>query len=267
MMGIAECQNDFLLAQSWMEVKAAPPKKNVLGVIPARWKSSRFPGKPLELIGDKPMIWHVYQRCIESKIFTKILIATDSKEIYQLCNHLSLNVEMTSDKHQDCLDRVAEVSSWHPYDVVVCVQGDEPFMPPTAIRDVTQAVQDGVQAACGCACIHEPRDVIDTNIPKVVRNEKGYAMYLSRQPIPYPKGVMNFPYLYQVCVYAFHPRMLRWFINTSRGFIEEAESIGLIRFIEHNIPVKMVKVPPSPISVDTPADLKRAREYYEAHRV
>ena len=255
-----ECQTEYLIGY---HDKYCDNNK-VLGVIPARWKSSRFPGKPLELIGDKPMIWHVYKQCVIADCFHHVLIATDDSRIMDVCSNLHIPYRMTKDTHRDCLDRVAEVSASMPeYNIVVCIQGDEPFIDPYAIQKVLLAVLDGGDdAACGCAEITNPLEVVATNVPKVVVDESGYAMYLSRQPVPYPKGYMNFPYLSQVCVYAFRPEILQWFVNTKRGLVEEAESIGLIRFIEHGIPVKMVKVPASPVSVDTPADLKRAREYY-----
>lgn len=267
---VSECQTEYL--SGWEKFNAPYPipqervlgaKPSVLGVIPCRWKSSRFPGKPLVDIGGKPMLWHVYQRVLEADCCHHITVATDDEQIYEACRDLGLHCLHTGD-HATGTDRVAEVSRRLPHDIILNIQGDEPFITPHSIRLVTHAVIQGASVSCGCAVTEDPSDLIDSTVPKVVMAPDGRAIYLSRSPIPYPKK-RCIPYYVQVCVYAFTPESLRWFAAQPMTPQEEVEGIELNRFMFHGREVQMVVVDKSPVSVDTPADLALARAYWEAH--
>jgi len=244
-----ECQAD---ACDWERART-------LGIIPARWGSTRFPGKVLADIGGKPMLWHVYQRCLEAKCLHEIMVASDDGRVMEACRELEIPAVLTSQTHRDCIDRVAEVARREPAALYVCIQGDEPCISPEAIRRVKAVGLTESLPVCGCAVITDPADLVDVTVPKVVLGSGDRAIYLSRSPVPYLHS-RSVPYRSQVCVYAFHADDLLWFANTPAGPLEQAERIGLLRFLEHHVPVKMVDVPASPVAVDTMADLERARE-------
>ena len=231
----------------------------ILGVIPARWASSRFPGKPLAEIAGKPMLWHVYQRCVEANCLDRIVVATDDERIALACQQYGIESLMTLRSHATGTDRVAEVALRLGPDLVVNIQGDEPLIAPEAIRLVTRALVDGPHGVTnGYAELTDPADFVDTTVPKVVLRSDNTALYLSRAPIPYPKARIG-PYYFQVCAYGFHSEALSWFATTTPGYVERMEGIELLRFLEGGRPVKMVQVPPSPVAVDSPEDLERAR--------
>ena len=232
----------------------------ILAVIPARWASTRFPGKPLALIGDKPMVWHVYQRCFEAECFDRIVVATDDRRIEEACKRLKLDVVMTKTCHPTGTDRVAEVAAGNPADLYVNVQGDEPFVAREALEAVVDAAQRELMPVNACAKITDPADFVDVTVPKVVVKADWTALYLSRSPVPYPKIRSWWACYQQVCVYGFDRVDLEWFVRQPQGPVEQSEGIELLRFLEHGRDVRMVEVPASPVAVDTMADLERARE-------
>lgn len=227
-------------------------------MIPTRWGSTRLPGKALADIGGKPMVWHVYQRCLESKCLDRIVVATDDERIRQACESLGLGVIMTADSHPTGTDRVAEVATQIQADCYVNVQGDEPCVAPEAIRAVVECAKVELMPVNACALITDPADLVDVTVPKVVVSADWIAVYLSRSPVPYPRRRAR-PCYQQVCVYAFDRDDLAWFQKQPVGPVEETEGIELLRFLEHRRPVRMVEVPASPVAVDTPEDLERAR--------
>lgn len=230
----------------------------ILGVIPARWASSRFPGKPLAEIAGKPMLWHVYQRCVEAACLDRIVVATDDERISDACTHYSLDWTMTQAYHPTGTDRVAEVATHIPAEYYINVQGDEPLVAPSAISAIVEARRSGRLPTNGCAEITDLADLIDITVPKVVVAPDWTAIYLSRWAIPYPKSRTT-PHYSQVCVYGFDRGDLEWYARTPPGPLELAEGIEVLRFLEHGRDVHIVKVPPSLVAVDTPADLERAR--------
>lgn len=233
----------------------------ILGVIPARWASTRFPGKPLAPIGDRPMVWHVYQRCLEADCLGHIVVATDDRRIQQACRRFKLDVVMTKTSHPTGTDRVAEVASQIAAELYVNVQGDEPFVAAEGIRAVVHAARTELMPVNACAAITDPADLVDVTVPKVVVSADWTALYLSRSAVPYPKRRAGHHYQ-QVCVYGFDRADLDWFVRQPPGVIEQAEDIELLRFLEHGRDVRMVEVRASPVAVDTPADLVRAQVIY-----
>lgn len=235
-------------------------------VIPCRYQSSRFAGKPLELIGDKPMMWHVYQRAAEAASIDEVYIATDSGEIATACDELGLKWIMTSERHLTGTDRVAECARKLDADVIVNVQGDEPFILPASIDAVTEALLQssisGLAATNGYGIIDSEDDMNDAGVVKVIFSASSLALAYSRLPIPlaFRKEASRYR---QLGLYAFHKDALEFFAATKQGPVEESESVEMYRFIEHDKPVLMVQVEESGVAVDTPADLYKARQIYD----
>lgn len=235
----------------------------IIGIIPARYKSSRFPGKPLCDIHGKPMIWWVYQAAKKVTTFDEVYVATDDDKIRAACKSFSFKVVMTSDRHPTGTDRVGEVAKKIKAELYVNIQGDEPLLEPITIE---QAILPFIKGKLDFSVtnlmteIKKPAELIDVNVPKVAVNEKGNAIFLSRFPIPYPKVTSKIRYFKQVCVYAFTPAALNKFCVLKRGALECSEDIELLRFIENGINVRMIEIKQKPMSVDTPNDLELVRE-------
>ena len=237
----------------------------IIGVIPCRYQSSRFPGKSLALINGKPMMWHVYQRALESNVLDEVYIATDDERIVKVANEHNLKTVMTSDKHETGTDRVAEVASQIQADYYINIQGDEPFIEPEAIKLVAQAIIDCdnplVQAANAYTSMQDISDVVDTNTVKVVMDVNQRALAYSRQPIPYPKA-NTAKYSKQLGLYAFKQSGLQVFSENLPASLEKVEGIEMYRLLEHGYSIQMVKTNDVSISVDTPSDLKRVQKKF-----
>tara|TARA_B100002052_G_scaffold296717_1_gene325772 strand:+ start:736 stop:1467 length:732 start_codon:yes stop_codon:yes gene_type:complete len=239
----------------------------VVGIVPCRYNSSRFPGKPLANIHGKPMMWHVFQRARESECFDNVYIATDDLRIKQTCDELGLEVLMTRDDHFTGTDRVAECMGLVDADVYVNIQGDEPMIELEAITTVTQALLEcddpRVMASNAYVPFVATADVIDTNNVKVVLSANDHALFYSRQPIPYPKSSTP-KYYRQLGLYAFRKSGLQVFAEHAPGPAEQAEGVEMIRFLEFGYKVLMVEVEDNSIPVDTEADLARVVEMMSA---
>lgn len=237
-------------------------------VIPCRYQSSRFEGKPLALIGGKPMMWHVYQQASKAASIDEVHIATDDERIAVACREHGMNYLMTGNHHLTGTDRVAECAHMLDADVIVNVQGDEPFILPESIDAVTRALLgseiSGLAATNGYGIIDSTEDVNDQGVVKVIFSTSGIALSYSRLPIPlaFRKPTKHHR---QLGLYAFHREALEFFAATPQGPIEESESVEMYRFVEHDKPVLMVGVEESGIAVDTPADLYKARQFFENH--
>lgn len=237
----------------------------IIGVIPARYKSSRFPGKPLADICGKPMVWWVYQQAIKVKELDEVYVATDDERIENVCKELGINVMMTSDKHPTGTDRIGEVARKIPADLYVNIQGDEPMLEPEIIRAAIMPFYNDpdLQVTNLMAEITNPVDVVNFTVPKVITNEEDIGIYLTRSTAPYPKGSIQYKYYKQVCVYGFKPEALQFYCNSSRGKIEKIEDIEILRFIEAGYRVQYVEVESNSIAVDTYNDLNRVRSAVE----
>lgn len=235
-------------------------------IIPCRFQSSRFEGKPLATIGGKPMMWHVYQQVAKASSIEVAYIATDSAEIGKACDELGMRWIMSSDRHLTGTDRVAECARKLDADVIVNVQGDEPFILPESIDAVTNALLEsplqGLAATNGYGIIDSEEDANDQGVVKVILSASSLALAYSRLPIPLAFR-NRAPHCRQLGLYAFHKVALEFFAQTKQGPVEQAESVEMYRFIEHDKPVLMVQVEESGIAVDTPADLFKARQIYE----
>lgn len=233
----------------------------IVGVIPARYQSSRFPGKPLVDICGKPMIWWVYQQCLKVPEIDEVYVATDDVRIEEACRKLDIRVIMTSQNHRTGTDRVGEVSRKIPADLYLNIQGDEPLIDPAVISQAIHPFLTDKELLVTnlMTPITDPVEVINGTIPKVITNDQGIGIYLTRSPSPYPKGSITYQYFKQTCVYGFRPEALEFFCDTPRGRVEKIEDIEILRFIENGRRVQYVEVASDNIAVDTPNDLEKVR--------
>lgn len=234
----------------------------IIGVIPARYKSSRFEGKPLADICGKPMIWWVYQQAIKVKEFEAVYVATEDERIKIACEDLGVNVIMTSDEHKTGTDRIGEVARKINADLYVNIQGDEPMIEPETIIEAIKPFYDNkeLQVSNLMTVIKDPVDVVNFTVPKVITNKDGIGIYLTRSAAPYPKGSIDYSYYKQVCVYGFTPEALEFYCNSPRGKVESIEDIEILRFIESGYKVQFIEVDSDTVAVDTPNDLEKVRK-------
>ncbi|WP_028505920.1 3-deoxy-manno-octulosonate cytidylyltransferase [Ruminococcus sp. FC2018] len=237
----------------------------IIGVIPARYKSSRFPGKPLADICGKPMIWWVYQQCKKVDDFHEVYVATDSQEIFDVCMSLNIEVIMTSESHKTGTDRIGEVARRIPADLIVNIQGDEPLLESSTIKAAIEPFYNNshLQVSNLMTKIKDPVDLVNCTVPKVLTNKDGIGVFLTRTTAPYPKGSIDYSYYKQVCVYGFKPEALNFYcdygIKYGKAKLEAIEDIEILRFIENGYKVQYVEVDSETVAVDTPNDLERVR--------
>lgn len=242
----------------------------ILGVIPARYKSSRFPGKPLVDICGKPMIWWVYQQCKKVEDFDEVCVATDDDRIFRVCQELGIEVVMTSESHKTGTDRIGEVARKKNADLIVNIQGDEPLLEPATIKAAISPfyADPTLQVSNLMTKIKNPVDVVNFTIPKVITNKDGIGIYLTRATAPYPKGNLDYSYYKQVCVYGFRPEALDFFCDYGEKYgkakIESIEDIEILRFIENGYRVQYIEVDSETVAVDTPNDLEKVRAIVDA---
>lgn len=241
----------------------------IIGVIPARYKSSRFPGKPLADICGKPMIWWVYNQAKKVKDFDEVYVATDDELIEKTCKEHNINVVMTSEKHKTGTDRIGEVARKLPADLYVNIQGDEPLIEPETIVQAIKPFYEnpGLQITNLMTKINDPVDVINFTVPKVITNAENIGIYLTRSTAPYPKGRLDYSYYKQVCVYGFKPEALEFYCNSPRGKIESIEDIEILRFIENGYRVQYIEVDSNTIAVDTQNDLAKVNKYIKDNNI
>ena len=236
---------------------------NVLGVIPARYQSSRMPGKPLADICGKPMIWWVYQEVKKSKLLSRVVVATDDVRIKDKCEELSMDVLMTSDKHDTPTSRIAEVSHMIEADYYLTIMGDEPLVNVNSLELVIPKEIKKEYVAALSNRLTNPADVIDFSNQKVVTNYAGKTLMISRSPIPYPKGSLDIVYKKVTGVQLFSKDALEFYSRTEKSSLEIAEENDLMRFVENGIDVMMIESPFKTVSVDTPKDLELVRREIE----
>jgi 3-deoxy-manno-octulosonate cytidylyltransferase (CMP-KDO synthetase) len=237
-------------------------KVKVVAVIPARYKSSRFEGKPLQEICGKPMVWWVYQEAKKVKSFERVIVATEDQRIVDACNELGMEVMMTADTHPTGTDRVAEVAQKVDADLYVIIMGDEPLIS----AEDEQALVDSISGVADADAImltekfKNPVDVVNTTTIKLAINNNKELVFMSRMPIPYPKAALGYSYYKNIGCYALRKEALDFFLKTKPGCIEEAEEIELLRLLENRKKVLTVLVDSESMAVDTPKDLERIRK-------
>jgi len=234
----------------------------VLGVIPARYKSSRFEGKPLADILGKPMIQHVYERAIRARSFDLIVVATDDERIYEAVKKFGGEVVMTSPDCPTGTHRVAEVAKDVECEIVANIQGDEPLLEPEMLDSIVQPLlEDPSIPVCTLVQrITNEEDFRNPNVVKVIVDRQGFAMYFSRAPIPGNKDLSwnpEAPMFRHIGLYAYRKEALMWFVKTPPAPFESAEGLEQLRFLEHGFKIKVVETEHTTIGVDTPADLEK----------
>ncbi len=268
-------------------------------IIPSRYQSSRFPGKPLSLLLKKPMVQHVYERSRAARLIHDVFVATDSKPIYDAVQGFGGNAIMTSDTHASGTDRIAEAASMLigkglAADVIVNVQGDEPMIMPEMIDEVV-SLMDDEKASIGTLVkrIADPSEVDDPNVVKAVFNDAGYALYFSRSPIPYHRelfsseeyqraraeaqkrgsaegkeispelatsGTSGLVMFKHIGVYAYRTDVLMRFSKLSPSCLEQIEKLEQLRALENGISIKVKETIYETIGVDTPMDLEKVEK-------
>ena len=238
--------------------------RKAAGIIPARFQSSRFPGKPLALIQGKPMIQWVYESVKKSALLSRFIIATDDKRIQQAAAGFGAEVFMTSAGHPSGTDRVAEVAGQLDTPIVINIQGDEPLVQGKMIDALVEVLQDdSIPIASLMTRRTDLGGMQDPNRVKVVVDERGYALYFSRSAVPY--GAKDFYFLH-VGIYGYQKDFLRELIRMRVSRLETAERLEQLRILEAGFKIKMVEVPYSVLSVDTPEDIIKVEEFLKRNK-
>ena len=239
----------------------------VIGIIPARYGSTRFPGKPLALIAGKPLIRHVVERCQQAKSLAEVIVATDDTRIWEVAQSFC-RAEMTAPDHPSGSDRIAEVAARCTCDAVVNIQGDEPLIDPAVIDAVAGALAQA-EMSTAATPIKAPAEYDNPNVVKVVVNAAGSALYFSRRTIPYLRDAANssvseqmaaFPFLKHLGIYGYRRDALLRLVKFPVSPLERAEKLEQLRALENGIRIAVVKVAYDSVGVDVPADVKRVEQ-------
>lgn len=231
----------------------------VVGVIPARYGSSRFPGKPLADICGKPMLWWVYQQAKKVQELEDVCVATDDSRVAELCEKYGMNYLMTGE-HSTHIARVHELSTKIDADFYVNVNGDEPLIEPETIRAIIpDAPSDAPKVYGLMKILRDPVELIDPTNIKVATNKDGVALYISRAPIPHPYKTILFEYKKAIGVECWNKAALELFVNSEPGQMEVIEDLVALRFFENGCPMHYTLVESNSLSVDTPKDLEKVR--------
>jgi 3-deoxy-manno-octulosonate cytidylyltransferase (CMP-KDO synthetase) len=239
----------------------------ILGIIPARYASTRFPGKPLALIAGKPLIQRVVERCRQAKSLAEVVVATDDKRIAEVAAKFC-RVEMTREDHPSGSDRIAEVAQRNQCDAVVNIQGDEPLIDPAVINAVAEALGDS-EMSTAATLIRNPEEYENPNVVKVVVNSAGRALYFSRRTIPYLREAASrsaneqlaaFPFLKHLGIYGYRRETLLRLVKFLVSPLEQAEKLEQLRALENGIPIAVVKVDYDSVGVDVPGDVARVEK-------
>ncbi len=238
-------------------------KINALGIIPARYKSSRFPGKPLVEILGIPMLKRTYLQAKKSESLEDLLIATDDKRIFDYCVSENMPVTMTSDSCLTGTDRLAEVvaqEKYNKYDIYINIQGDEPIIDPCVITQIINQYEKYTNQYVAYnlyKIISDKHEINSDTIIKVIVNENDELMYMSRLPVPYSKLGINAEHKQQIPVYGYTLDALRLFSENKKTINEQYEDIELLRFIDMGYKIKMCETRATSISVDVPDDINK----------
>ena len=233
------------------------------GIIPARYGSSRFPGKPLADLNGKPMFWHVYTRAASCPAMAKVALATDDERICQAAEDLGVPVIMTRSDHQSGTDRVleaAEAMGVEPESVVVNIQGDEPCLNPDMLSQLAAPFADPAVRVTTLAARMGAAEAADPDRVKVVLAHSGDALYFSRAPIPLQRDGGEAGHLLHIGLYAFRMEALRAFSALPLGVLEQREKLEQLRLLEAGIPIRVTVTEHACHGVDRPEDLEQARK-------
>jgi 3-deoxy-manno-octulosonate cytidylyltransferase (CMP-KDO synthetase) len=234
------------------------------GIIPARYASTRFPGKPLHLIAGKPLIQHVVEKCQQARSLSEIIVATDDPRIAEVARRFC-RVEMTRADHPSGSDRIAEAAGRCDCEAVVNIQGDEPLLDPAVIDAVAGAL-NGAEMSTAATRIKHEAEYDNPNVVKVVVNAAGQALYFSRRTIPYVRAAASgsvseqlaaFPFLKHLGIYGYRRDTLLRLVGWPVSPLEDAEKLEQLRALDHGIAIAVVTVDYDSVGVDVPADAAR----------
>lgn len=236
----------------------------VIGIIPVRFKSKRFPGKPLAIISGKPMVQHVYERAKKSKLLNDLIVATDDKRIFDKVKEFGGKVILTGE-YPTGTDRIAEVARKINTEIVVNIQGDEPVIDPEIIDDaVFPLIKDKkILVSTLVHKIKDKKELKNPNIVKVVLDKDNFVLYFSRSVIPYYKNIIKIFYKH-IGIYVYRKDFLLKFVNMSQGKLEKAEELEQLRILENGYKIKAILTNYSSIPVDVPKDIKKVEKFLKS---
>lgn len=237
-----------------------------VALIPARYAATRFPAKLMQMLGDKPVIRHTYNNTVATGLFDEVIVATDSDIIFNEITQHGGKAVMSKKQHESGSDRIAEAVADMNVDIVVNVQGDEPFVKREPLKKLLHVFEGDegkkVQVASLMQVLKEQQFIEDPNYVKVAVDKNCNAIFFSRSVIPYPRNKeISITYYEHIGVYAFRKQALVNFTNWPMTPLESAEKIECLRYLENGIPLKMVVVDYMGVEIDTPEDLQRAAKY------
>lgn len=244
-----------------------------IGLIPARYASTRFPGKPLALLAGKPVIQHVYEQA--SKVLDAVYVATDDERIYNKVEEFGGKAVMTSTEHHSGTDRIEEalLKVGGNFDVVVNIQGDEPFIQKSQIETLCKCFDDQITQIATLGKPFESIEAVENpNSPKIVIDNNGYAMYFSRSIIPFIRGVEKnewlkiHTFLKHLGIYAYRASVLNEITKLPQSELELAESLEQLRWLQNGYKIKVGLTNAETVGIDTPEDLRRAEEFIHNHQ-
>lgn len=239
----------------------------ILGIIPARYASTRFPGKPLHPIAGKPLIQHVVERCHKASALAEIIVATDDARIAEVAKKFC-RVEMTSDQHPSGTDRIAEVMRRCEGDAAVNIQGDEPLIDPGVVNTVAKALESAPMSTAATR-IKDVAEYDNPNVVKVVVNVSGRALYFSRRTIPFVRDAASrpveeqlaaFPFLKHLGIYGYRREALLKLVQFPVSALEAAEKLEQLRALDNGIEIAVVTVQHDSVGVDVPGDVARVEK-------
>lgn len=241
-----------------------------IGIIPARYASTRFPGKPLVMIEGKSMIQRVFEKASSAITLNRVIVATDDMRISDHVKGFGGEVMITSADHPSGTDRIMEVigkleNELHHYNIVVNIQGDEPFLQPEQIDQLTGCLNDPETGIATLARIINTREeLLDPNCVKVIKDNRGFALYFSRQAIPFIRDykddewIKHYDFLKHLGLYAYRTDVLKKITSLKQGRLEMAESLEQLRWLENGFKIKVIITDNESLSIDRPADLEKA---------
>lgn len=230
--------------------------------IPARYEATRFPGKLMQILGTKTVIRHTYENTRATGLFDEVIVVTDSDIIRQEINQHGGKAIMSMAQHESGSDRIAEAVKDFEADLVVNVQGDEPFVEKEILQKLINVFEDKgtIRVASLMHPIKDPEDVQNPNYVKVVIDNSNHALYFSRSPIPYQRNKHSSPVYYKhIGIYAFRKAALLEFTSMEKTALENTEMLEQLRYLENGIRIRMVEVEAAPLSIDTREDLLKAQ--------
>jgi 3-deoxy-manno-octulosonate cytidylyltransferase (CMP-KDO synthetase) len=261
-------------------------KQNIIAIVPARLLSTRLPNKLLLPVAGKPLILWTVEQAQKARHISRVVVATDSEEILEVVKKNGFEAVLTSENHQSGSDRIAEVAETLPAgSIVVNVQGDEPLIHPSTIEKAVEAIlqNDSVQMATTCEPIDDVKDVLSSDVVKVVANEENFALYFSRSPVPFPREAVKkygslenalreekkllSLYRKHTGLYVYRREFLLRYTKMPQTSLEKTEMLEQLRALENGARIKVVEVAKTSIGVDTPEDFERVEKIIEARQI